>query len=472
MKRNLLLIAFILIVNMTQAQNSIPNGNFEDWTGGTYDYPQYYPYTSNRQAFLRFYAPFNEVRTTDAYHGNYAVEVSTLAAVGDTSGGYFVNSPNTDGDLWHGGIPYAEIPTGIRGYYKYNIATEDSGLVVAAFSKNAVSIGMYMYTLGGIHNSYAPFSFTFDPPLSQTPDSVIFGATSSDFMKDIYLPGSTLLIDSVSFTGVTGQPALLNGDFETWQSETIYKLDSWYLQEIGAERTSDAYRGNWAIELTTFVGNENSTTVARSGRASTGYYSNSCYCMKGGYPYSEMKDTLTFYYKYDPADISDMASVFFSFKKNGTQIGGWGDNLPAAADYTYHEIPFEMGIAPDSVMIELQSSLWSNTDLSFAGAVLKIDDIYFKSQMVTTDIKANEDNKKISIFPNPTGGILTVLMADNGLRQVNPSIDVFNGMGQKVFAAELSELRNEFDISGFPKGMYFIKISDGTVIHTEKIMKY
>ena len=194
--------------------------------------------------------------------------------------------------------------------------------------------------------------------------------------------------------------------------------------------------------------------------------------MKGGYPYSEMKDTLTFYYKYDPEDISDMAAVNLSFKKNGTYIGGWGDNLPAAADYTYYEVPFEMGIAPDSVIIELQSSLWGNTDLSFAGAVLKIDDIYFKSQIITTDIKANEDNKQISIFPNPTGGIFTVLLADNSFRQVNPSIEVFNGMGQKVFVAELSELRSEFDISGFPKGMYYIKISDGTVIHTEKIMKY
>jgi hypothetical protein len=126
MKRNLLLLTFVLFVSISNAQNSLPNGNFEDWNSGTYNYPENYPYTSNRETFFRYYMPFNEVRTTDAYHGTYAVEVSTLAAVSNTSGGYFVNSPNTDGDNWHGGIPYTEIPVGIRGYYKYNIATADS----------------------------------------------------------------------------------------------------------------------------------------------------------------------------------------------------------------------------------------------------------------------------------------------------------------------------------------------------------
>jgi hypothetical protein len=416
--------------------------------------------------------PFNEVRTTDAYHGTYAVEVSTLAAVSNTSGGYFVNSPNTDGDNWHGGIPYTEIPVGIRGYYKYNIATADSGLVVAAFSKNGTNIGMYMYKIGGIHSTYTLFDFTFKPALSQAPDSVMFGATSSDFLKEIYLPGGILTIDSVSFTGGVSQPDLLNGDFETWQSETLYRPAGWYAEERGFARTGDSYSGSYAAEVTTFLGNSDNTTVARSGHLSTGYYSNSCDCMLGGYPYTEIKDTLTFYYKYDPEIITDNASVFLSFKKDGVQIGGWGENLPAATDYTYYEIPFELGLTPDSVMIDIQSSLWSNTSPAYVGAVLKIDDIYFKSQIITTGIRSKTDIKDVTIYPNPTSGKFTVQLANNNTLQIKPGIEIYNGVGQKVLESEIKEFRTDFDISTLPKGLYFVKISDGTVVRTAKIMKY
>jgi hypothetical protein len=72
-----------------------------------------------------------------------------------------------------------------------------------------------------------------------------------------------------------------------------------------------------------------------------------------------------------------------TFKKNHSNIAMAGINLHATANYQYKEIPFNIGQAPDSVMIWIQSSAWNDTLLSFIGSDLKIDGIYFKSQSVT-----------------------------------------------------------------------------------------
>ena len=470
MKKILLLFFAVIITFAIQAQNPIPNGDFETWTSGTYNYPLGYPYTSNRQNFMRYSLPFNELRTTDSYHGTYAVEMMTNATAADTSGGYFVNTPDTEGMSWHGGFPYTQTPTGVRGYYKYNVATADSGLVLAAFSKNGSSIGMYFFKVGGVKTDYTLFDFKFDPPLPMAPDSVIFAATSSNFLKFNGLPGSTLLIDSVSFTGVASQPALLNGDFESWQSETLYKPTGWYMEEQGTQRTSDAFSGNWAVELTTTLGNENNAPAARTGRISTGYYSNSCNCMKGGLPYALSQDILEFQYKYTPAVPTDKANIFLSFKKNGLNIYGTGQELDPSTDYKYVEIPFNMGgMIPDTMMIEIQSSLWSNKTTDYVGAVLKIDDLNLKSQL--TGIKSETTNNIISLYPNPSSGKVKIRLSDSKLLD-NGQIEIYNMTGKKVYGSEIKIQNSDIDLTALPNGIYIVKIYDGVTVNTSKFVKH
>jgi len=198
------------------AQVSIPNGGFENWITGNNLHPRGFSNNSNRENFFRSNLPFNLTRTADSWHGSYAVMLQTLISGKDTAGGYMVDSPNTDGNNWHGGVPYTEMPTGFRGYYKCNIAVGDSGLILAAFSKGGINIGMYFYKIGGIKTDYTLFNFPLIPALTQTPDSVMVGFTSSDLVNNIIKGGSTITVDSVSFTGVTSQPSTLYGDFEIW----------------------------------------------------------------------------------------------------------------------------------------------------------------------------------------------------------------------------------------------------------------
>ena len=349
MKKFLFFLCGVLITWVAFGQDSIQNGNFERWDSSTYDYPQNFPFTSNPQNFYEYQLPFNVTKTTDSYHGNYAIQLTTNASATDTSFGYFLNiNPNTSPNpsSWEGGFPYDQQPTGIRGYYKYNVATADSGTIIILFKKAGSIIGMYSYSLGGIHISYTLFNFTFNPALPVAPDTVIIGAISCKFAggNPHGIAGSTLMLDSISFTGGVSQPSMLDGDFESWQSQTIVSLANWNSiyngsQETGISRTTDAVQGDYALELKTYQGNRNNQTAALSAQVSTGYYPNNCNgnCYEqGGSPFSNQIDTLAFYYKYTPSG-NDSAAINLNFKKNGSSIFGTSTFLTSSDKYQYKE---------------------------------------------------------------------------------------------------------------------------------------
>jgi hypothetical protein len=367
----------------------------------------------------------------------------------------------------------------LRGWYKYNVATADSGTIIVAFSQAGINVGTYFFKVGGIHSGYTLFNFTFNPALSVTSDSVALGALSCKFTQSQDKPsgpaGSILVLDSLSFTGVSSQPALMNGDFETWQSQTFNNPEDWYVQSdngAGFNRTSDAAVGDYAMELITWAGNQNNHASAQAGRVSTGYYPDNCNgdCKQlGGYPFTNQVDTLAFYYKYTPVHANDNAMISISLKKDGSQFWGTSLNLVENANYTYTELPVNPNspVVPDSVIIDIQSTIWQDSTLASVGADLKIDDIYFKSQLVPTGIFNHRGENSISVYPNPTSGKIYI----NGLNSGIARLNIYNISGGIVYSSEPEKRTvNEVDLTGQPKGIYFIKIDDGNTIQTKKFV--
>ena len=207
MKTKLLLtFAFFCTIVLNIDAQSIPNGNFETWTSVTSEIPQNYVWSSNSWTYSSN-LPFNVTKSIDAYHGSYSVKMTTEIANADTFPGIFLSVDPQNGNpaTWHGGFAYNQKPSGMRGYYKSVIATPDTGFVMVLFYKAGVMIGQYGYYLYGTHTAYTLFSFKFSPALAQTPDTVIFGAGSSNFgsngnNKNVR-NGSMLKLDSISFTG-------------------------------------------------------------------------------------------------------------------------------------------------------------------------------------------------------------------------------------------------------------------------------
>lgn len=480
MKKHLLLFSLVYIAFIAYGQNAIPNGNFETWNSTSYDYPQNYPYNSNFDALFRYELtlPFNVIKTDDAYHGSFALQLSTVTTGTNTAFGYFINSNPKDGDpsKWTGGVPYSEKPTGIQGYYKYNVASGDSAIIFAVFSKAGHNIGTYLNPIGDLRTAWTAFNFTFDPPLAEVPDSVIFAATSSNIMVSDYgVAGSELIVDYVSFTGVTTQPTQLNGDFEVWDTEAVTTPSDWIMQsnydQRGNEnRTSDAMKGQYAIELKTYLGENNGRPAARGEQASTGYYLPNCggNCIElGGHKFTNKKDTLAFWYKYVPTSNVN-AEVNLNFKNNGTSFM-WEDRiLSASAEYKYVEIPFDLWQVPDTVIVNIQALRWNDTLVSALGTVLTIDEVHFKSQPILyAGLPKFVPDVNLSIFPNPSSGKIRI-RNETGINKVI----VYNQLGKQVYYQIVTGLEklNEIDLTMLKQGVYFIEIYDPARLQTQKIV--
>lgn len=381
MKKTLLLTTILLASLSLWAQVSIPNGGFEKWSITKWSDPTFYM-GSNSQNISKG-DPINVMQTDSAYHGKYAVQLSTVLSGTDTVAAYFIDG-NPGNTNITGGIPYSQKATGIRFYYKYRrINAKDSGLVLAIFKKAGTTIGGAEIKLDTAKNyklNYTAISLPF------APDSIVFGAVSSCNVinNGQGYPGSVLIIDSVTFTGVSSQPAELNGDFESWQNDSLEQPQLWsinnLLQNSAPLQTTDAYTGTYALQLSTSLGGNADSAFPE--QAATGFFQQHG-GIAGGYPFANQQDTLEFYYKYLPAASDDSATVNITFKKNGVpltyQAGKW---LPKATSYTKVHIPFNIGSIPDSVIVTFQSSKrWPGAP-KYAGAILKIDNVRFFSQSV------------------------------------------------------------------------------------------
>ncbi|MHB1278683.1 MAG: T9SS type A sorting domain-containing protein [Bacteroidia bacterium] len=449
-------------------QSSIPNGAFENWTSTNVENPKYFTETSNREIFRSGF-PVNCVKTTDAYHGSFAVKLTSVGDQNNSMPGYMVNGdPSNNPEEWHGGIPYNQQATGMRGYYKSDVKTGDTALVIVAFSKAGVNIGIYVYKITGVQSTYALFDFTFDPPLLIAPDSVLIGATSSNVMADDLIVGSMLQLDSISFTGVGSQPANLNGDFEEWTTTTYEKPDTWNIESDDAQvsfKSTDAYKGSYSVRLETSVGtNEQGQTRTYPTTVSTGYYPENCggNCnQQGGYPFSNQYDTLVFWYKYTAA-AGSKGVVSYSVRKNGQIINGNWIELNASATYQKFEVPISAFPAPDTLVVDFQSCRWEDSLTIQVGSILIVDEVQLKSAPLKTGLWMIKKTTNIRVYPNPTKGIIQIDAAEENLIE-GATFVLMNALGQEVHSVDLHGASNQLSLTDLPAGAYYYVIRSGTL---------
>lgn len=95
----------------------------------------------------------------------------------------------------------------------------------------------------------------------------------------------------------------------------------------------------------------------------------------------------------------------------------------------------------------------NQTDISYFNV---IHDFFTKGNGGNVGI-AEPKSSGLCIWPNPTDGQCTIEM------ETETSVEVFNLKGQVVATYPLKKGINQIDVSGFPKGMYFFKTSEGAV---------
>jgi photosystem II stability/assembly factor-like uncharacterized protein len=85
-----------------------------------------------------------------------------------------------------------------------------------------------------------------------------------------------------------------------------------------------------------------------------------------------------------------------------------------------------------------------------------------------TGSEFNEEPENVSVFPNPSDGIFQIAFDNSGIT----SLEIFNVLGEKVYSTTnfIHGIPCEINLSNSPKGIYFVKIYEGKIFYSEKIM--
>ncbi len=156
---------------------TIPNGDFEQWTTVTQNELDGWEYFNNTAAISR---------VTDKYKGTYALKLENIDFGGGDVGSGFISNGNNSG------LPYTKTVDTLIGWYKYLTPGNDSGSVGVSLAKNGMGIG------GGFIFLTPKTTYTyFEIPIfaMSAPDSLRINIASSSGMNPV--AGSILIIDEV-----------------------------------------------------------------------------------------------------------------------------------------------------------------------------------------------------------------------------------------------------------------------------------
>lgn len=447
--KKLLLFAAILTSQVDLYGQAVPNGSFESWNSTPYDELNGWE-SGNKESIPQM--GITCVTKVTGYTG-FAARMQTSVISGDTTHAYIAMGDPKG----YGGVPYSQKPTAITGYYRYNLPGNDTALIIVTFKKNGSIVSEDLFKIRGTGNQPTFTAFSFSLALSVTPDTVIVAAAASNLMSGIGIQnGSFLELDKLIFTGISITQQLSNNEFENWTAKSFDIPSGWQIWGSDVTKTNDKYAGSYAIRLETM----NQDWGTEPSGITTGYMTDTA-GPAGGLPYTNTNDTLCGYYKYTSMGGSN-AGIYVSLYKNGGPVGGNNKSLPGASSYTYFEVPFQAGTAPDTMRIDIQSSGWPVTSAN-AGSVLYIDNLYLKSSP-SVGIFEN----KLSIlnsfsYPNPVKDVLFIRFGKANSDIMNLHLYDITGKEVEYNNYNRHSTSMSIDVANLPPGMYFyeIRVSEG-----------
>lgn len=453
--KKLLLIGAVLFQIKLHGQ-VVPNGTFENWNSTPYEELNGWE-SGNRESVPRM--GIASVTQVSGYAG-FAVRMQTSIISGDTTFAYI-----TMGDpKGYGGAPYSQQPTAITGYYRYSLPGNDTALILVIFKKNGSVVSEDLFKIKGAGSQSTFASFSFPLSLSVVPDTVIVAAAASNLMSGVAIEnGSYLELDKLIFTGSGITQQVPNNEFENWTPMSYDVPSGWTGYGGGVTKTTTMYAGSYALRLETTLENWG---ASQSG-VTTGYMTDTA-GPAGGLPYTNTNDTLCGYYKYTSVGGSN-GNIYVSLTNNGSPVGGNNKSLTAASAYTYFEVPFQAGTAPDTMRIDIQSTEWPVTS-AHAGSVLYIDNLYLKSSPL--GIPGNENISLHSAsYPNPAKDVLFIRFG-----KTNPEIMNLHLYDIKRNQIECNNYSSysasmTIDVSNLSPGMYFYEIRVPEGIMRNKFIK-
>lgn len=472
MKKVLLFALPIMLATSAKAQDC-PNGDFENWASHAYSNPDSSWYTSNIQSLAK--ADTLTVWPVTG-HAGQAIHIQTAIVGMDTLQAYAINTLG-DPKNGSGGVPYSQQPTSITGYYRYNMVSNDSAIMIIEFKKAGTVISVTEFAYRNVSGSMPTFT-AFSFPLSSipvAPDSVIIGLTSSNVNGPGLQSGSWVEIDQLAFGGTGITQPIPGGSFDTWNAQSVDVPNGWTIGShgnggSGVTKSTTHYGGSYSLQLTTQPGGGGGGgSTVLSGAVTTGIYSPNNGPV-GGLPYTHTTDTLTGYYMYAPVG-ADTAMVGVTLTAAGSIVGGTNYNIrTASSSWTYFEMPFSAGSTPDTMRIDIQSGSWYAAQ---PGSVLNIDHLQLKSQPlppVSTGMLSGGSHA-VTAYPNPANDVLNIRYDYNITGPV--SAKIYDMMGRVIDSRSYNTPTSivTFQVGYLPAGLYFYEVMNNGNVIRDKFLK-
>ena len=158
---------------------------------------------------------------------------------------------------------------------------------------------------------------------------------------------------------------------------------------------------------------------------------------------------------------SDSSALYYSYSIDEGNTWSANEKLSDAFDpHTGYPNQEKMGDYFDMI---------SNNDgvhLAWSNTLNGEQDVYYSfiTPQIMTGIADVSKNANVSVYPNPTSGLLEITSGDKKIR-----IEIFTTVGKKVFTTSLFDTRPVIDISSQASGIYFLKTISND--HQETITK-
>jgi uncharacterized delta-60 repeat protein len=114
-------------------------------------------------------------------------------------------------------------------------------------------------------------------------------------------------------------------------------------------------------------------------------------------------------------------------------------------------------------MFPLEMNLNSSGELMILGKstlnTLSDDSLFYSvlpaQNNVILSVDENEVNGIFAMYPNPTNDVVYV---KNDHMETSITVEIYNALGMRMFAKEISNIDNTINLKGYPAGMYYAKI--------------
>jgi len=149
-----------------------------------------------------------------------------------------------------------------------------------------------------------------------------------------------------------------------------------------------------------------------------------------------------------PDSVTNIGEEAFSHCIGLTSIACKAINPPVLGQWAFNYVPTHIPIyVPCGTVSEYQASYWSRFFTNFIDSCNNINEVV--------------QNEKISVFPNPAGNQLKIVIGGEWHSPVQ--VEVYSIVGQNVGSYAIRPNDNIIDVSHLAKGMYFLKIGEKVV---------